>query len=487
MHAKVCDMLCTVQCVAGALQYTPTRCPVHELRARYCVTPPLLLCGVRAQPCCAAVRPVHACCGGGTARGGVGRAPADNNPSDTWLRGFVTYVSVPPSVIEGAGMGSCVPNVDPRAAARAAALNNGHVAPATSSGSSSDGGAAGATAAGPLLSDEAAAVATLAASLALGALLSGAGLGMDESLPPGARRVSSLLGWSYFSAWTISFAPQIVDNQRTRDVSGLSPDYILFSAIGYGCYTAYTAALLFSDDVRASYAAAHGGATPGVSPCDFAFAAGAAAATLLVAGQYAAMAGPGALRLSPFAAAVAAAVALACGGSAALIHAACDGTPDCAAWLPLLGLLGGVKIAMTLVKYTPQVIHNHTRRSTQGWSLTTVLLDVAGGGLSLGQMLLDAAARHDLAVVTGNPAKMWVAALSLGYDAVFIAQHYWAYRDKQGGAARGPGGGAPDQLAAAVAPPVYGAPLRAPRFAAVPALAASVLRPGARGAPPRRP
>lgn len=58
---------------------------------------------------------------------------------------------------------------------------------------------------------------------------------------------------------------------------------------------------------------------------------------------------------------------------------------------------------MTLVKYTPQVLHNHARRSTEGWSAATVLLDVAGGLLSLSQVLLDAAARHDLSVLTGNP------------------------------------------------------------------------------------
>lgn len=197
------------------------------------------------------------------------------------------------------------------AAGRTQALANNNGPPSRGASTSSP-----ATPAAP--SDEAAAVATLAASLALGALLSGAGVGLDDSLPAAVQGPSAVLGWSYFSAWTVSFFPQarapraarpragniaraprasrlagcggglsweahthapggsrwhasgdpsscrmralaptsparprpprpaaqILDNHRTRDVSGLSPDYILFSAVGYGCYTAYTGALL---------------------------------------------------------------------------------------------------------------------------------------------------------------------------------------------------------------------------------------------------
>jgi cystinosin len=71
-------------------------------------------------------------------------------------------------------------------------------------------------------------------------------------------------------------------------------------------------------------------------------------------------------------------------------------------------------------------------------------------------VLLDAGARHDLTVITGSPAKLWIAGLSIGYDLIFVAQHYWLYPDapaaaggageKQGaagaaGAAPAPSGG----------------------------------------------
>jgi len=42
-------------------------------------------------------------------------------------------------------------------------------------------------------------------------------------------------------------------------------------------------------------------------------------------------------------------------------------------------------------------------------------------------VVLDAAARHDLTVITGSPAKLWIAALSIAYDLIFVAQHYSLY------------------------------------------------------------
>ncbi|GBF88420.1 hypothetical protein Rsub_01132 [Raphidocelis subcapitata] len=302
--------------------------------------------------------------------------------------------------------------------------------------------------------EEAAALAALAASIALGALLGGvAGVGLDPALPgDGVQRLSAALGWSYFACWTASFWPQIIENHRTRDVSGLSPDYLLYSLLGFVCYSAYTAALYFSDDVRASYAAIHGGAAPDVSVADFAFAAHAVAATLAVSAQYAWMRVPGQDRgVSPIAAAVGVAVAAACAGSAGHISATCDAA-DCAAWLPMLVLLGGTKVLMTCIKYTPQVLHNHARRSTEGWNLTNVLLDLGGGTLSLAQVLLDAVARHDMSLITGSPAKLWIAALSIGYDLIFVAQHYVLYAGDGARGGKHGGKAAPAKAAPAPAP-----------------------------------
>jgi cystinosin len=44
---------------------------------------------------------------------------------------------------------------------------------------------------------------------------------------------------------------------------------------------------------------------------------------------------------------------------------------------------GYAKAAITFVKYLPQVYLNYKRKSTVGWSLANVLLDFAGGSLSM--------------------------------------------------------------------------------------------------------
>jgi cystinosin len=50
-------------------------------------------------------------------------------------------------------------------------------------------------------------------------------------------------------------------------------------------------------------------------------------------------------------------------------------------WNTLL-IAGYDKCAITFVKYVPQVFLNYKRKSTVGWSLANVLLDLTGGLLS---------------------------------------------------------------------------------------------------------
>jgi len=82
---------------------------------------------------------------------------------------------------------------------------------------------------------------------------------------------------------------------------------------------------------------------------------------------------------------------------------------------------------MTLIKYTPQALLNAQRRSTQGWSINNVLLDLSGGLLSFAQVGLNAFARGDISVITGNPAKLSISLLSIAFDVLFIMQHYVWY------------------------------------------------------------
>lgn len=86
-----------------------------------------------------------------------------------------------------------------------------------------------------------------------------------------------------------------------------------------------------------------------------------------------------------------------------------------------------VKLLLTIFKYLPQVLSHHRRRSTRGWAINTILLDVLGGVLSLVQLVIDSSLQADWSGLTGNPVKFGLANISLGFDVVFLVQHYVLY------------------------------------------------------------
>jgi len=55
--------------------------------------------------------------------------------------------------------------------------------------------------------------------------------------------------------------------------------------------------------------------------------------------------------------------------------------------------------------------------------MASVWLDVMGGALSLAQLLLDCAVRRDFSGLRGDPVKLGLGALTLVYDATYIAQN----------------------------------------------------------------
>ena len=57
-------------------------------------------------------------------------------------------------------------------------------------------------------------------------------------------------------------------------------------------------------------------------------------------------------------------------------------------WLDWLYFLCVVKVLIVFLKYVPQAYFNFRRKSTKGWSIGTVLLDLFGGFFSLAQMVM---------------------------------------------------------------------------------------------------
>ena len=83
---------------------------------------------------------------------------------------------------------------------------------------------------------------------------------------------------------------------------------------------------------------------------------------------------------------------------------------------------------MTVVKYIPQAWANYQRKSTAGWSIYQILLDVIGGVLSIAQLVIDSSLQSDWSGITGNPVKLGLGNVSIFFDVIFMVQHYILYK-----------------------------------------------------------
>lgn len=284
--------------------------------------------------------------------------------------------------------------------------------------------------------------------------------------------VSVALGWSYFVAWSLSFWPQVILNFRRKSVVGLSFDFVVLNALGFTCLTAVTTSFLFSEEVRREYRDRNGGKDPLVDMNDLVFAIHALVMTLVVLVQIA-IYDRGTQRVSTWVwSFVSVAVALAMAITGWIVYSGREGHHGVAgigmdwkdggdgqplpisrslSWLDLMFYLSYVKLAVTTIKYIPQVVLNSSRASTQGWSITNIWLDATGGVLSLCQLVVDAAITQHWEGIWGNPVKLGMAFLSLAFDAVFFVQHYVLYLDRTEPVAADPESGTSSAAASASA------------------------------------
>ncbi|KAF9406330.1 hypothetical protein BGZ94_003160 [Podila epigama] len=97
-------------------------------------------------------------------------------------------------------------------------------------------------------------------------------------------------------------------------------------------------------------------------------------------------------------------------------------------WIDILYFLSYIKLAISIIKYCPQVYINFKARSTVGWSIGNILLDLTGGVLSITQLVLDAYISGDWSGISGDPVKFGLGFVSIAFDLVFMTQHYILYR-----------------------------------------------------------
>lgn len=260
-----------------------------------------------------------------------------------------------------------------------------------------------------------------------------------------------------FICWSLSFYPQPILNFRRRSTAGLTVDFPMLNLLGFICYTIFTACFLYSPSIRRQYALRHPYAPePTVRFNDFAFALHAAILCVVWCSQlwqprlwgFEEVKGRRASRvaLGIFWGCVLGTVV-----TALIVWVRDDGNEDVESWagidvvsasvlckyklvltIPQVYALSYVKLVITVCKYIPQAWFNYRRKSTDGWSITNILLDFTGGILSIVQLLIDSALEADWSGVTGNPVKFGLSNLSIFFDVIFMIQHFVLYRGSEG-------------------------------------------------------
>ncbi|KAL1311713.1 hypothetical protein AAFC00_001813 [Neodothiora populina] len=234
-------------------------------------------------------------------------------------------------------------------------------------------------------------------------------------------------------SWSLSFYPQPILNWHLRSTAGFSFDFAALNVVGFFCYTVSTAAFLFSPTILRQYAQRYPlDPVPTVRFNDFVFALHALVLVLVVFTQFW-------HRLWRFHGRrdhLSAIIIGILGGSSlgvaivAIIALEQRSRDDPYAWkgIDVIYALSYVKLLVTFIKYMPQALRNYRKKSTAGWAIHTIYMDLLGGVTSLMQLIIDSSLQSDWADgIKGNPVKFGLSLVSLAFDTIFMIQHYVLY------------------------------------------------------------
>ncbi|CAF9910776.1 hypothetical protein IMSHALPRED_009313 [Imshaugia aleurites] len=249
--------------------------------------------------------------------------------------------------------------------------------------------------------------------------------------------VQFLRAFSRTLSWSASFYPQPLLNIRRRSTHGTTPAFPTLNILGFLCYTTSTLLFYFSSLVKSQYRTRNNGEENTVRANDVAFALHALALCLVTWSQFWAplwgfekrnvRVGKGVWG-----------IVVGCGVGVAwvvgmVLRKGLDGGRDAGswAWIDCVYAVGYVKLVVTVVKYVPQAWANYRRKSTAGWSIHQILLDIIGGVLSIAQLVIDSSLQRDWSGITGNPVKLGLGNISIVFDIIFMVQHYILYKGNE--------------------------------------------------------
>eukprot|EP00127_Corallochytrium_limacisporum_P004205 Clim_evm150s157 gene=Clim_evmTU150s157 len=230
------------------------------------------------------------------------------------------------------------------------------------------------------------------------------------------------VGWIYFVLWSISFYPQVYLNYTRKSVQGLSLDFVVLNILGFAAYTYYNIELRYDPTALKEYHRVHGPG-PAVELNDVVFAVHALIMSAITLGQSYVYEREEGQKTATWAKVFVVVSIVYAGAARAFTELRYISILD---YLYLVSL---IKMAVTMTKYVPQAMLNHQRKSTDGWSIHNVLLDLGGGVFSFLQMFLTGFFFGEWSQFTGNPIKLGLSLFSVGFDIFFMLQHYIWYRD----------------------------------------------------------
>ncbi|XP_043515577.1 cystinosin homolog isoform X3 [Frieseomelitta varia] len=233
--------------------------------------------------------------------------------------------------------------------------------------------------------------------------------------------ISTVVGWIYFLAWSVSFYPQIYSNYKRKSVVGLNFDYLSLNLVGFILYALFNCGLFWIPEVELEYFRRYPKGLNPVQVNDIFFALHATFATVITIIQCF-IYEIGNQRVSIIARIIHGIFTLFILISMILAIVAVI------TWLDFLYYCSYVKLSITLIKYVPQAFYNYKRKSTVGWSIGNIFLDFTGGMLSMLQMILNAYNYDDWESIFGDPTKFGLGFFSVAFDIFFIIQHYVLYR-----------------------------------------------------------
>jgi len=236
--------------------------------------------------------------------------------------------------------------------------------------------------------------------------------------------LSNVFGWTAFCAWSISFYPQVILNFRRKSVVGLNFDFVLLNLTKHSSYLVYNATLFFSSVVQQQYREKYGSdqLIP-VAANDVAFSTHAVLLTAFTLFQIA-IYDRGNQKVSKTCIAI---VSVAWLSAAVCVFIALPSH----SWLWLVSCFNALQVVMTTIKYIPQAVMNFRRKSTIGFSIGNILLDLLGGVASYGQMAVQSIDQNSWVNFYGNIGKTLLSLVSIFFDLLFILQHYVLYPAKK--------------------------------------------------------